>query len=61
MAILTRREALELLGFGAVAFAAAPMRALAQTTFPKGAVIRTLFRDYAPDELADGATLFHEH
>lgn len=29
--------------------------------FPRGAVIRTLFRDYAPDELAGGATLFHEH
>jgi phosphotriesterase-related protein len=24
-------------------------------------VIRTLFKDYAPDELAGGATLFHEH
>jgi hypothetical protein len=28
---------------------------------PKGAVIRTLFKDYAPEELAGGATLFHEH
>ena len=61
MAILTRREALELLGFGTVAFAATPTRALAQTTFPTGAVIRTLFKDYAPEELANGATLFHEH
>src|SRR5581483_5650515 len=61
MAILTRREALEFLGFGGVAFAATPMRALAQTAFPKGAVIRTLFKDYAPEELAGGATLFHEH
>ncbi len=24
-------------------------------------MIRTLFKDYAPDQLADGATLFHEH
>jgi hypothetical protein len=24
-------------------------------------VIRTLFKDYAPEELAGGATLFHEH
>ena len=29
--------------------------------FPKGAIIRTLFKDYAPEELAGGATLFHEH
>jgi phosphotriesterase-related protein len=29
--------------------------------FPKGAVIRSLFKDYAPEELAGGATLFHEH
>jgi phosphotriesterase-related protein len=59
---LTRREALKILGLGTAAFAVAPMRSLAQTSlFPKGAVIRTLFRDYAPEELADGATLFHEH
>jgi phosphotriesterase-related protein len=30
-------------------------------TFPKGAIIRTLFKDYAPEDLAGGATLFHEH
>ena len=35
--------------------------AAAQTTFPKGAIIRTVLRDYAPEELAGGATLFHEH
>jgi phosphotriesterase-related protein len=29
--------------------------------FPKGAIIRTLLKDYAPEELANGATLFHEH
>ncbi len=28
---------------------------------PKGAIIRTILRDYAPEELAGGATLFHEH
>jgi phosphotriesterase-related protein len=62
MTNFNRREALQILGFGAVAIAAAPMRSLAQTlTFPQGAVIRTLFRDYAPEELAGGATLFHEH
>ncbi len=60
-----RREALQLLGIGALATAASPMSAFGQTgpalTFPKGAVIRTLFKDYAPEELAGGATLFHEH
>jgi predicted metal-dependent phosphotriesterase family hydrolase len=62
MATLTRREALQLVGLSAAAVAASPIRALAQTpTFPKGAIIRTLFRDYAPEELAGGATLFHEH
>jgi phosphotriesterase-related protein len=58
----TRREALELLGMSAAA-AALPGVASAQTgvTFPKGAIIRTVLRDYAPEELAGGATLFHEH
>jgi phosphotriesterase-related protein len=57
----TRREALELLGMSAAA-AAVPRGALAQTTaFPKGAVIRTILKDYAPEELGGGATLFHEH
>ncbi|MEP7210297.1 MAG: hypothetical protein ABI740_05620 [Alphaproteobacteria bacterium] len=56
----TRREALGLLGAG-VAAAALPGVANAEPTFPKGAVIRTLFKDYAPAELAGGATLFHEH
>ncbi len=58
---ITRRQALELLGVGAAA-AAFPRPARAQApTFPKGAVIRTILRDYAPEELASGATLFHEH
>jgi phosphotriesterase-related protein len=58
---LTRRQALELLGMGAAA-AALPLPAWAQSpSFPKGAVIRTILRDYAPEELAGGATLFHEH
>ena len=60
MVTLTRREALK--GAVAAAMAAAPMSTFAQASpFPKGAVIRTLFRDYAPEELAGGATLFHEH
>ena len=58
----TRREALELLGMSAAA-AALPRVASAQAgvSFPKGAIIRTVLKDYAPEELAGGATLFHEH
>src|SRR5437016_4685175 len=58
---LTRRQALEGLGIGAAA-ALLPGRVCAQTpVFPKGAIIRTILKDYAPEELAGGATLFHEH
>jgi len=57
----TRRQALEVLGIG-VAAAALPSTAFAQDpTFPKGAIIRTLLKDSAPEEFASGATLFHEH
>jgi phosphotriesterase-related protein len=53
---------LEMIGTSAACIAAIPGNAFAQTlSFPKGAIIRTLSRDYAPDELAGGATLFHEH
>jgi phosphotriesterase-related protein len=62
MATMTRREALQFTGLGIAAMAAFPSDALAQTpAFPQGAVIRTLFKDYTPAELAGGATLFHEH
>jgi phosphotriesterase-related protein len=58
---LTRRQALEVLGISAAA-AYIPGGAFAQEpAFPKGAIIRTLLKDYAPEELAGGATLFHEH
>jgi phosphotriesterase-related protein len=56
----TRRDALGMLGAGAVA-AALPRVASAEPSFPEGAVIRTVLKDYAPGELAGGATLFHEH
>jgi phosphotriesterase-related protein len=57
----TRRRTIQLLGTGA-AVAAISSRAFAQEpTFPKGAIIRTLLKDYAPQDLAGGATLFHEH
>ena len=59
---MTRREALELIGMSAGMASVLPAPAFAQTApFPKGAVIRTLFKDYDPAELAGGATLFHEH
>src|SRR5579859_4349682 len=55
----SRREALGLIGAAAVA---APLAAqAAEPQFPPGAVIRTILKDYAPSELAGGATLFHEH
>ncbi|HEY2982080.1 MAG TPA: hypothetical protein VGJ22_12930 [Anaerolineales bacterium] len=58
---LTRRQALEVLGISA-AGAALPKGVIAQApAFPKGAIIRTILKDYAPEELAGGATLFHEH
>jgi predicted metal-dependent phosphotriesterase family hydrolase len=57
----TRREALGMLGMGAVAAALPEFASAATPTFPKGAVIRTILKDYAPEELGGGATLFHEH
>ncbi len=58
---MSRRSALELMAMSAAA-AAFSKPAIAQTpTFPKGAIIRTLLKDYAPEDLAGGATLFHEH
>lgn len=57
----SRRQALRLLG-AAASVAALPKRAgAAELEFPKGSVIRTVLKDYAPEELAGGATLFHEH
>jgi hypothetical protein len=62
MAKLTRRDALQIVGLGALAMAVDPTATRAQAlAFPKGAVIRTLFKDYPPEDLAGGATLFHEH
>jgi phosphotriesterase-related protein len=69
----TRREALGLLGTAAGAGMATatagtiPLRAqqrftsVAPPSFPQGAIIRTLQGDLDPTELANGATLFHEH
>jgi hypothetical protein len=59
---LTRRQLLERIAMAAATVTAAPFGALAQQpSFPSGAIIRTLLRDYRPEDLAGGATLFHEH
>ncbi len=57
----TRREALGMLGLGAAAAALPEFASAATPSFPRGAVIRTILKDFAPDELGGGATLFHEH
>src|SRR5580698_2385638 len=57
----SRRRVLKVLGAGAAA-AGMPRGIFAQEpTFPRGAIIRALLKDYAPEDLAGGATLFHEH
>jgi len=57
----TRRQALEAFGIGVAAAAVSRDVFAQEPAFPKGAIIRTLLKDYAPEELAGGATLFHEH
>src|SRR5580692_5399089 len=61
MAGLTRREVLHGVGMSAMSLAVTPLARAQAPTFAKGAVIRTLFKDLAPEDLAGGATLFHEH
>jgi phosphotriesterase-related protein len=50
-----------MLGAGAVAASLPRIVSAATPTFPKGAVIRTILKDYAPEDLGGAATLFHEH
>jgi phosphotriesterase-related protein len=57
----SRREALSILGMGAAAALLPEFASAADLTFPQGAVIRTILKDYKPEELAGGVTLFHEH
>ncbi|HEY7189091.1 MAG TPA: amidohydrolase family protein [Vicinamibacterales bacterium] len=62
MTQFSRRHALHVLGATTAAAAALGRAAFAQTpAFPKGAIIRSLVKDHAPEEFANGATLFHEH
>ena len=63
---MNRRDALKAIGLGGMAavFPAPSLQAQAPgqgPSFPKGAIIRTILKDYAPEDLAGGATLFHEH
>lgn len=69
---MNRRDAVRLLGAGAGlgmwaalreddAAAQGPRPRRGRPTFPRGAVIRTLMKDIKPDDVAHGATLFHEH
>ena len=72
---MTRRDALSLLAIGAGAaatslfgFEAELLAGILQgrgsqspTAFPAGAIVRTLLKDVAPESLAGGPTLFHEH
>ncbi len=55
----TRREVL--LAMSAAAAVVPNLASAAMPTFPNGAVVRTVLKDYKPEELAGGATLFHEH
>jgi len=54
---IRRREVLGIMLGGAAGLAFAQNG----PQFPKGAIIRTVLKDMKPEELAGGATLFHEH
>ena len=57
----TRREVLGMFGAVAGGIVLPALASAASVTFPKGSVIRTILKDYAPEDLAGSATLFHEH
>lgn len=58
----SRRDVIRLIGASAAAAFTHSLRASeTQLRFSDGAVIRTVLKDMAPDALAGGATLFHEH
>src|SRR5712692_2434285 len=74
---ISRRQALTLLGAGAslgVLTSVAGERSLlaavqaaqggsnrASSPIPRGAIIRTILKDLQPDQVGNGAILFHEH
>ena len=57
----TRREAIGTLVTAAAAIALPDRASAAPPAFPRGSVIRTVLKDYDPDDLGNAATLFHEH
>jgi phosphotriesterase-related protein len=57
----SRRDALRMLSTAAAATTYSKFASAAAPEFPKGAIIRTVLKDYAPEDLGSGATLFHEH
>jgi len=58
----TRRDVLGVFAAGVAGIAFPPVTASAAApAFAKGAVIRGVLKDYAPDDIGSGATLFHEH
>lgn len=57
MHVWKRRDFLGMLAAGLTL----PRVRAADLKFPKGAIIRTVLKDLRPEELAGGATLFHEH
>ncbi len=70
--VWSRREAMRVLGLGGAGLAAgcggapepdapAESAAPAESSFPEGAIVRTILEDVSPDRLAHGAVLFHEH
>jgi 5-phospho-D-xylono-1,4-lactonase len=73
--LMNRREAINLLGIGAglgafscldpaarlLAAGQAQSGAARGVRFASGAIVRTILKDVAPEVLANGKTLFHEH
>jgi len=57
----TRRDALRTLVTAAAGVALPGRASAAALTLPRGSIIRTVLKDYDPDELGGAATLFHEH
>jgi hypothetical protein len=57
---MDRGEALGIFGAG-IGVASRPRVASTAPSFPDGAVIRTLRKDYQPEEPGGGAMPFHEH
>jgi len=62
MSRFTRRNALRFLGTASSLLVLPPKGfGFKEPEFPRGAIIRTVLKDIHPSELANGATLFHEH